>query len=267
MRLGVRPRLVVTTTPRPTSLFRRVLALDGTVETRGRTADNVHSAEAFRLWAGETYGGTRLGRQELEGELLLDVRGALWTRATIEGARHSGTLPREELVRVVIGVDPPASAEGDACGIVVCGLGADGVGYVLGDHSVGGVSPEGWARKVAAAADEWGADRVVAEANNGGEMVRSVLEAAGAGLPVALVHAAVGKSARAEPVALRFESGRAKLAGRFPELEDELAGLTIGGGYEGPEGSRSPDRADAMVYALTELFAYREPPMPRVTRL
>ena len=125
----------------------------------------------------------------------------------------------------MIGVDPPASAEGDACGIVVCGLGEDDVGYVLADLSAAGLTPEKWARKVAAAAESWGADRVVAEANNGGEMVEAVLRGASIGLPVKLVHASHGKAARAEPVFALFESKRAKLAGVFPKLEDELCGL------------------------------------------
>jgi phage terminase large subunit-like protein len=161
-------------------------------------------------------------------------------------------------------VDPPASAEG-TCGIVVCGLGEDRVGYVLADRSVAGVAPEGWARRVAEAAATWGADRVVAEANNGGAMVKSVLCAASAGLPVTLVHASLGKVARAEPVAVAFENGRVKLSGRFPELEDELAGLVQGGGYQGP--GASPDRADAMVWALTELVVKPERGAPRVVAL
>ena len=164
--------------------------------------------------------------------------------------------------RVVIGVDPPASASGDACGIVAVGLGRDGIGYVLGDHSVRGLSPEGWARAVARAADLWEADRVVAEKNMGGDMVETVLRGAEVHLPVRLVSASRGKIARAEPVAALFEKGRARFAGAFPELEDELAGLTSGGGYEGP--GRSPDRADAMVWALTELMLGKARAEPRV---
>lgn len=161
----------------------------------------------------------------------------------------SGTA---RLTCVIVGVDPPAWAEGDACGIVVAGQGEDGIGYVLADLSVAGLSPEGWARKVAAAAEAWGANRVIAEKNNGGEMVGTVLRGADVGLPVRMVHATDGKAARAEPVAVLFESGKARLAGRFPELEDELAGMTYGGGYVGP--GRSLDRADAMVWALTDLL-------------
>ncbi len=260
MRRGRRPRLIVTTTPRPTALVRRVRALGGTIETTGRTRDNVHSAEAFRDWADETYGGTRLGRQELDGELFEDLEGALWTREILERGRVASA---PEPKRVVVGVDPPATAGGDACGIVVCSLGADGKGYVLADCSVAGERPEGWARVVARAAEAWGADRVVAEKNNGGEMVESVLRTVDCFMPVRLVHAGPGKVARAEPVAAWFETGKARLAGCFPELEDQLAGLTYGGGYAGP--GRSPDRADAMVWAMSELMRPR--PEPRIRAL
>jgi phage terminase large subunit-like protein len=167
----------------------------------------------------------------------------------------------EDLVRVVIGVDPPASATGDACGIVVCGMGSDGIAYVLADHTVSGLRPEGWARRVADAAELWNAQRIVAEKNQGGDMVESVLRGADAGLPVKLVSATTGKAARAEPVALRFETGRARLAGHFPELEDELCAITYAG-YSGP--GRSPDRADAMVWAMSELFEKKAEPRVRV---
>ena len=255
MRLGDDPRTVATTTPRPVPLVRRLLGLDGkpprgVAITRGRTTDNgAHLPGSFIVAMEESYGGTRLGRQELDGELIEDVAGALWTRALIERCRVSAA---PALVRVVVAVDPPASATGDACGIVVAGIGADGHGYVIEDASVSGLAPEGWARAVAEAAARHGADRVVAEANNGGAMVASVLRAADAGLPVRLVHASRGKSARAEPVSALYEAGRVFHVGAFPALEDELAGLQAGGGYAGP--SRSPDRADALVWAMTELM-------------
>ncbi len=155
-------------------------------------------------------------------------------------------------MRIVVGVDPPSGVGGDACGIVAVGLGEDGIGYVIGDHSVRGASPEGWARTVAGAAAAHGADRVIAEANQGGAMVESVLRAADCMLPVKLVHASRGKVARAEPVAALFEAGKARFAGAFPELEDELCALAPGGAYSGP--GRSPDRADAMVWAFHELM-------------
>ncbi|HVI99080.1 MAG TPA: terminase family protein [Sphingomonas sp.] len=252
LRLGDHPRALVTTTPRPVALLRRIMADRATVETRGATRDNPHLPAGFVAAMEETYGGTRLGRQELDGELIDDVVGALWTRALIERCRVRAV---PELVRVVVGVDPPAGTEGDACGIVAVGLGREGHGYVIEDASVAGASPEGWAQAVAACAARVGADRVVAEGNQGGAMVRSVLEAADAALPVRLVHASRGKVARAEPVATLYEAGRMHHAGAFARLEDELCGLIVGGGYEGP--GRSPDRADALVWAASALMLGR----------
>ncbi|WP_323810039.1 DNA-packaging protein [Sphingobium baderi] len=262
MRSGMRPRVLATTTPRPVPLVRRLVAREGVdlVVTRGQTADNAANlADGFIAAMQDSYGGTRLGRQELDGELIEEVEGALWTRDLLERCRVRH-VPGDErdgalLRRVVVAVDPPASAHGDACGIVVAGLGADGRAYILADASVERMRPEGWARAVAVAAAAHGADRVVAEANNGGAMVESVLRAAEAGLPVKLVHASRGKAARAEPVAALYEAGRVAHRGAFPMLEDEMCGLIAGGGYEGP--GRSPDRADALVWALTELMLGR----------
>lgn len=252
LRLGERPRMLVTTTPRPTALMRRVMALDGLVQTLGRTRDNPHLPASFVGAMIADYGGTRLGRQELDGEMVEDVAGALWTRALIEGCRVRAVPP---LVRVVVGVDPPAGTDGDACGIVAVGLAADARGYVIEDASVVGASPEGWARAVVACAARHDAERVVAEVNQGGAMVASVLSAVDAALPVRGVHATRGKAARAEPVAALYEQGRVCHVGAFPALEDELCGLVAGGGYEGP--GRSPDRADACVWALSELMLGR----------
>jgi phage terminase large subunit-like protein len=275
LRCGERPRTVVTTTPRSIAALKAILGEEGAERTGGRTADNPFVSAAAVGALERRLGGTRLGRQELDGELFEDVEGSLWPRELIETCRvlrdggSTGSPPpqdeRSSYRRIVVGVDPPAGSEGDACGIVVCGVGADGVGYVLADLSASGLSPEGWARKVAAAAEGWRAQRVVAEANNGGRMVESVLKGAGLALPVRLVHASEGKTARAAPVATLFESGRARFAGRFPALEDELAGLTWGGGYEGP--GRSPDRADAMVWAMTELMLGPPRGEPRIRRL
>ena len=264
LRLGERPRTVVTTTPRPGTVLGRIRAGDRVAVTRGRTADNPHLPQDHQEAMQRSYAGTRLGRQELDGVLFDDVEGALWSREGIDGSRVSGgrRIARESLRRVAIGVDPPASAQGDACGIVVCGLGADGVGYVLDDRSQAGLSPGGWAARVASAAEEWQADRIVAEGNNGGDMVEAVLRGAERTMPVRLVHASADKSARAEPVAALFESKQAKFAGLFPELEDELCGMTAGGGYSGP--GRSPDRADAMVWAMSELMLGKPARVPRV---
>jgi phage terminase large subunit-like protein len=273
LRRGPRARALVTTTPRPRPLLERIRDGRWTVTTTGRTSDNINLDERFVEVMTATYGGTRIGAQELDGVLLENVEGALWTREVIERARtmplhhpSDGPPPRsgEELDRIVVGVDPPAGAgEGsDACGIVVCGS-RGGALYVLEDATVRGLSPEGWASRVAAAAARWGTAQVVAEANNGGTMVASVLNAADLGLKVRLVHASRGKCARAEPVALKFEAGKAYFAGEFPELEAELGGM-VAGGYEGP--GRSPDRADAMVWAMTVLSETRSG-LPRVRRL
>ncbi|SFF73841.1 Large terminase phage packaging protein [Novosphingobium sp. CF614] len=266
LRLGDRPRTVATTTPRAVPLVARLLAegKDGGIAvTRGGTFENAANLPAaFLRSVRRTYAGTQLGRQELDGELLTDIEGALWTRALLEQCRETaatGPLPpepaRPELARIVVGVDPPASEGGDACGIVVAALAADGTARVLADASVRKASPERWARAVARAAQAWHADRVVAEANQGGAMVGSVLRAAQLALPLKLVHASRGKDARAEPVAALYEAGRVRHAGTFPELEDELCGLVTGGAYQGP--GRSPDRADALVWALTELMLGR----------
>ena len=260
LRLADPSRAIVTTTPKPVPLIGRLMADPETAVTGGRTFDNVHLPESFVAAMRHTYEGTRLGRQELDGALLGEAEGALWTRDIIE-ARRTAMPRREELVRVVVGVDPPASENG-ACGIVVCGRLGGGRGAVLADCSIAGARPEGWAARVAAAFAAWDADRVIAEANNGGSMVESVLRTAAPGLPIKLVHASRGKSARAEPVAAAFEAGRCLFAGQFAELEDELTALTPGGFG----GGRSPDRADAMVWALTELVV-NLPPEPRVRGL
>ncbi len=286
MRLGEEPRIVATTTPRAVPLVRRLLKEKGIAITRGAMeANRANLPESFRTAMHDVYGSARLGRQELLGEFLEDAEDALWTRDLIERCRFLPSRLREgpgvgqstpdtdppptapasrrgEYTRIVIGVDPPASTGGDDCGIVAVGKGADGKAYVLADHSVKGRSPEGWARAVSAAALAWGADRVVAEANNGGDMVVSTLRAADVHMPVKKVHAAHGKAARAEQVAALYEAGKAYHVGAFPELEDELCGLISGGGYEGP--GRSPDRADALVWAMSELMLGKRGHEPRV---
>jgi phage terminase large subunit-like protein len=262
LREGENPRVLVTTTPRPIAALKAILGGGATERSGGATRDNPHLAEPFVADMERRIGGTRLGRQELEGELIEDLEGALWSRDLIEAQRKGYPLPAEvQLRRIVIGVDPPASVEG-TCGIVVCGADSADLAYVLGDHSAAGLSPEGWARRVAATAEAWGAHRVVAESNQGGAMVQAVLRGANVGLPVKLVRAADGKSARAAPVATLFESRRAWFGGRFPELEEQLCGLTWEGAYHGP--GTSPDRADAMVWALTELMLGPKRAEPRI---
>jgi len=265
LRLGKDPRIAVTTTPRAVPLVKRLVAQASSGEvaiTRGSTIDNTeHLAARFMQAITSEFADTQLARQEVGGELLEDIEGALWTRALLEETREHGPVP--EHARVVIAVDPPASAGGDECGIVVVALGVDGIARVLADCSVAGAAPDVWATKVAEAAQQWNADRVVAEANQGGAMVESVLRAADHALPLRLVHATRGKVARAEPVAALYAAGRVRHAGLFARLEDQLCGLLVGGTYAGP--GRSPDRADALVWALTELMLGRSS-QPRLVR-
>lgn len=254
MRLSDHPRIAVTTTPRAVPLVKRLAAQAAAsgevVISRGKTDANVSLSDRFIEAITSEYGGTQLARQEIDGELLEDIEGALWTRSMLEQSREAGAVP--EPARIVVAVDPPASAEGDECGIIVAALGTDGIARVLADCSLGRARPDEWARHVANAAQEWSADRVVAEANQGGAMVESVLRAADQSLPVKLVHASRGKIARAEPVAALYAAGRVRHVGVFARLEDQLCGMLAGGTYAGP--GHSPDRADALVWAMTELL-------------
>ena len=218
LRLGNMPCVVVTTTPRAVPMLKRLLNDDNVALTRGSTfANKANLACGFIRSVQKQYGHTALGRQELNGELLEDIEGALWTRTMLETTREASASSPP--VRVVVAVDPPVSANGDACGIIVCAACEDGIARVLADCSVEKASPERWARAVANAAKAWAADRVVAEANQGGAMVASVLRAAEISLPLKLVHASRGKVARAEPVAALYEAGRVRHAGIFPQLE------------------------------------------------
>ncbi len=249
LRLGNQPQVVATTTPKPTPLIRRIAKTPGAMITRGSTFDNADNLAASALaQLRDRYEGTRLGRQELYAELLEDVQGALWTTAAIEELRVRGA---PDMKRIVVAVDPSGTSgggAGDDVGIVVAGRGVDGRFYVLEDASCN-LSPDGWARRTKTAYDRWSADRVVAERNFGGAMVESVLRTAAKDLPVKLVTASRGKVARAEPVAALYEQGKVSHVGEFSELEDQMCAMTPGG-YVG-EGS--PDRADALVWALTEL--------------
>ena len=206
------------------------------------------------------FGGTATGRQELAGEIVDDLAGALWTRALIE--RQRAPMP-ESLVRVVVGVDPPAA--GGTCGIVVAALGADGHAWVLDDASVTGQRPEQWARAVVKAADRLQADRVIAEVNQGGDMVVTTLKSVDAALPMLTVGASRGKVARAEPVAALYGEGRVFHAVVFPALEDQLCGLLADGRYAGP--GASPDRADACVWALTAFLLADRAGLPTIRNL
>lgn len=244
LRLGADPRALVTTTPRPTPLVRSILASPTTVVTRGTTYDNRDNlAPSFFDAIIRRYEGTRLGRQELEGELIEDVPGALWTIGMLDGLRVR-TAP--ELDRVIVAVDPAATSgpESDETGIVAVGIGVDGHGYVLHDRSCR-MSPDGWARRAAQLYHETEADRLIVEDNQGGEMVEFLLSTVDQTVPVKRIRAARGKRLRAEPVAALYEQGRIHHVDAFPELEDQMASFTGDGGEH-------DDRVDALVHALTE---------------
>lgn len=251
LRLGNDPRVVITTTPKPVKLVRELLASPNTATTRGSTYDNRQNlAATFFASIIKKYEGTRLGRQELLAEVLDDTPGALWTRSRIDANRRKES---PDLVRIVIGVDPAVSAteESDETGIVVAGKGVDGHGYTLADLS-GRLSPDGWAKRVVNAFWHFGADRVIAEGNNGGDMVASTIRTVDPRVPVHLVHASRGKVVRAEPVAAMDEQGRDHHVGAFPELEDQMCTF-VPGLFDG-----SPDRMDAKVWAYHELFLQDE---------
>ncbi|MCX5579451.1 DNA-packaging protein [Kaistia terrae] len=255
LRLGKQPRVVVTTTPKPVQIIRdlqrRHMAGDKTIAiTRGRTNDNRDNlAATFLAEIERRYGGTRLGRQELNGELLEDIPGALWTRTMIDAAQVD-RLP--EMARVVVAVDPSGTKgsgdDGDSIGIVVAGKGIDGLGYILADRTCK-LSPDGWGRRAVEAYREFKADRIVAERNFGGAMVEHVLRTVDANIPYKEVTASRGKIARAEPVAALYEQCRVKHRIGLTELEDQLCAMTA----DGYVGDGSPDRADAAVWALSEL--------------
>jgi len=261
LRLGERPQACLTSTPRPLKLLRQLLADPLVHLTRGKTEDNIRNLSPFYEALVERLKGTRLGRQELEAAILDDHPGALWTYSMFEqaGFRLAKAPQGVELVRVVIGVDPQATSmsaedrkarqteEEDrrATGIVVVGKGSDGRGYVLQDGTVSG-RPEFWAAQAIRLLKVHKGDRIVAEQNQGGEMVDAVIRAQDRHVPVTLVHAARGKVTRAEPISLLYERGIVSHVGSFPEMEDEMCTYV--------PGEPSPNRMDALVWALTELF-------------
>ncbi len=247
LRLGSDPRALLTTTPRPVKLIRELLAdQSGRVAvTRGSTyANRANLAPAFFDQIITKYEGTRLGRQELLGEYLDDTPGALWTRAMFEPHRAA-----PQLLRVVVAIDPAATSgeDSDETGIVIAGLGVDGRFYVLADRTCR-ESPDGWARRAVAAYEEFGGDRIVAEVNNGGEMVEHTLRTVDRLIPYKKVTASRGKRTRAEPVAALYEQGKVSHVTAFDALEDQMVAWT-------PESGDSPDRLDALVWALTDLMA------------
>lgn len=248
LRLGSDPRNVVTTTPRPTKLLRHLIGDDQTALTKGRTLENAANlAPQFLDQIVARYAGTRLGRQELDAEILEDVPGALWTLAMLEDRREA-----PDLARVVVAIDPAvtSSEDSDETGIVVAGLGVDGRGYVLADRSCK-LSPDGWAQRAVAAFDEFHADHIVAETNNGGDLVEATLRTVRRTVPYRKVTASRGKQTRAQPVAALYEQGRISHVDVFAELEEQLTSWT-------PESGKSPDRLDALVWALTDVMLGRQ---------
>lgn len=246
LRIGVHPRVLISTTPRPVALLKEIIADPATVVTRGRTYDNAANlSPIFLASIRRRYEGTRIGRQELEGEVLEDVQGALWSRANIDKLRVAAA---PEFSRVVIAIDPAVSSgeDSDETGIIVAGLGVDGHGYVLEDAS-DRYTPTEWASKAVVLFHKYKADRVIAETNQGGAMVESTLRVIDPNMPYKGVHASRGKIVRAEPVSALYEQGRAHHVGAFPELEDQLCSFT-------PGSTKSPDQLDAAVYAMTELM-------------
>jgi phage terminase large subunit-like protein len=253
LRLGVDPRMLLTTTPRAIPALKMLMAQPGVAITKSGTAENeANLSDGFVAYLQDRYGGTVLGRQELDGEIIEDNDRALWQRRWIEAAR---VAQAPVLGRVIVAVDPPAGLNGDECGLVIAGRDND-QGYVLADRSAGGLSPAAWAARAAEAYEEFQADAIIAEANQGGEMVRAVLAQAGSNLPVRLVHATRGKIVRARPAATLYERGRIHHVGVLAELEDQMCQ------YDGSS-ARSPDRMDALVWALADLFESR-PRNPRV---
>ncbi len=248
LRLGDRPRQMVTTTPRPTALLKRLIADPATQVTHATTAMNAGNlAAGFLARVVGRYRGTLLGRQELEGLLIEERNDALFRRRAIEARRVDAPPP---LVRIVVAVDPPASARSGTCGIVAAGVGDNGIGYVVADCTVREVQPTAWAARAIAAYRTLDADALVAEINQGGDMVEAVLREVDPGVPVTKVRATRGKWLRAEPVAALYEQGRVRHAGTFPELEDEMCDF----GPDGLSSGHSPDRLDALVWAITALM-------------
>jgi phage terminase large subunit-like protein len=253
LRLGTSPRAVVTTTPRNVAVLRELLERESTVSTHAPTeANRAFLADGFIEEIRARYGSTRLGRQEIDGELLAEADDALWRRADIDAGRVDAV---PEGARTIVAVDPPVTGHdgSDACGIVVVsvvtkGAPGDWRAVVIADCSIGSASPGTWAKAAARAYHHYGADRMVAEVNQGGELVEVVMRQIDPLVNYVPVRATRGKSARAEPVAALYEQGRVAHLGTFPELEDEMCLMT----RQGFDGQGSPDRVDALVWAVTD---------------
>ncbi|MFA6364587.1 DNA-packaging protein [Methanoregula sp.] len=249
LRLGKNPRAVITTTPRPIAIIKELMKDPRCVVTGGSTYENKDNlAPLFITSIVKKYEGTRLGRQELNAEILDDNPGALWNRATIEALRSPKP---KQFLRIVVGVDPAVSGgeESDETGIIVDGVDAKGHGYTLADYSIRG-TPYEWALQVVRAVQDWKADRVIGEVNNGGDLVEMNLRRIDPNIPFRSVHATRGKAVRAEPIAALYEQGRWHHVGAFPQLEDQMCDWV-----PNEPNQKSPDRMDAHVWAAIELTA------------
>jgi len=256
LRLGDQPRVLITTTPQPKKLIKNLAASEHTHVTRGATKDNLANlARSAVEQMYDRYEGTRLGRQELEGEILGDIPGALWTRESIDDNRLQ--VPPEDLERVFVADDPATSSEegSDEHGIVVVALARDedgyARGYVLEDASLRG-TPEEWSKKAVHLYRKWSADKIIAEKNQGGEMVSFTIKSVDRSVPVELVHASRGKVVRAEPISALYEQGRIHHVGRHDKLEDQMCEFSVDNVRNASTGS--PDRVDALVWGLTKIF-------------
>jgi predicted phage terminase large subunit-like protein len=259
LRLGDNPQCVITTTPKPNQIIKNLLKRKGTAVTRGSTFENQENLAAAALeQLKEKYEGTRLGRQELYAEVLDDIEGALWNHRVIEQA-NLDEQNAPQMKRIVVAIDPAVTGNenSDETGIVVAGRGVDERFYILDDRSLRG-SPDTWAQAAVSAFNEWKADRIVAEVNNGGDLVEKVIRTIDRSVPYTPVRASRGKILRAEPIAALYEQGKVSHCGVFRELEDQMTSYT-------PQSKKSPDRLDALVWALTELNRSTGQPVWRIS--
>lgn len=245
LRLGPHPHSIASTTPRSVAAYREIRKEAGVIITHATIDDNPHLSDAFKKRMHAKYAGTRLGRQELGGELLEDVEGALWSRAMFDDHRVAA---HPDLTVVVVSIDPAVTSgpTADDTGIIIAGLGVDMHGYVLADKTCH-LPPQGWATRAVRGYRDHRADRIVAEVNNGGEMVEAVIRTVDADVPYRAIYASRGKQTRAQPVSALYEQGRVHHVGLFPEYEDEACTWV-------PGEEDSPDRVDAAVWALTDLM-------------
>lgn len=253
LRLGPKPRVVVTTTGKPRKLLKALMARPDAVVTRATTNDNPHLVADVRAALYDLYRGTRLERQELGGEIVETVEGALWTQDLIDRTPYPVAYldgePAPAMRRIVVAIDPAVTnrADSDETGIVVAGLGEDGYVYILADESLR-ASPNGWASAAVRAYHKWRADRIICETNNGGEMVRLTIGTVDDSVPIREVHASQGKRTRAEPVVAKYEQGRIRHPIVLPGLEEQMMS------WDPSRDADSPDRVDALVWAVTELI-------------